>query len=298
MKYLFLLFILNSVSYFSQDYYYDHINFRGDTTKLPVYKNPSVCDCHHAIWNNKEQKKICALTYDYDFMSEEEQENYDSKLETCKYPSICDCANLSNKNKGLIKSCDENFNYKGISEQSLKENIKLLAKCPKDKKEEKFSICDCLNVSENAIRIKCDETFFGDSINETQRTVNQNLLIDCIKNKEYEMEITTCDCALFSKTDAEYKKLCDKKIEDLKQNKRALSVYLYSLKVCKETDLLTQYLEQKNIPEADYKYSVCQCNEEELEKETIEKCNSIWNYKTMNKEQQAAFSNAVERCNQ
>jgi len=211
MKYLFLFILLNNLVTYGQDYYYDYINYRGDTTKLPVYKNPTVCDCEHASRNNKDQTKICIQTYDYDFMSDEDKAKYDRKLETCRYPTICDCANVPFENKGLIKSCDENFNYNGISEQTLRENIKLLAKCPKKKKEEKASICDCLNVSDFSTRKKCNETYFGDSISKEQIIINSNLLADCVKDKEYKIEVTTCDCALFSDTDAEYKKLCDQK---------------------------------------------------------------------------------------
>ncbi len=301
MKHLFLLLLLlNSLFTYSQDYYYDDVDYKGDTTKLPVYENPTVCDCHHASWKNNAQKKICAQTYDYDFMSEDDKANYDTQLETCRYPSICDCASISSKDKGMTISCDENFNYSGISEQTLKENIKRLAECPKKEKKNQdaeLSICDCINVSDIVALKECNKVFFNDSLSEEQIKENSNLLLDCIKSQTYEIEVSTCDCALFSETDEEYKKLCDEKIEELKQNKRDLTAYLYSLKVCKETAVLEEYLAQKNNSELNYAYSVCGCNEEELNKETIEKCNTIWDYKTMTKEQQEAFSNAVERCN-
>ncbi len=296
MKFLFFILLSLTIYSYGQDSYYKTTNYKGDTVEYPVYNEPTICDCYQANWKNKAQKKICSLNYDYDFMSEDEKINYDKKLEQCKNPSICDCANASPTNKGMLKSCDEKYNYKGISIERLKENVKLLAECPQ-KKEADFSICNCLNTRDIKTLEKCNTLFFGDSISSEQQQINNNLLTKCLTNKDYDIEVSTCDCALFSEEDAEYKKKCDEKIEDLRTNKRALTAYLYSLKVCRETALMNKYLTKKNIEEEDLEYSICKCNEERLDKKTVEKCNTIWNYKAMTKKEQIAFSNTVKRCN-
>ncbi len=276
--------------------YYDYVNYKGDTIRLEVIQEPTICDCNDIDWRNKEQKKICNLTYDYDFMSEEEQQAYDKQLYICKYPSICDCANADQKDKGLLKACNRLYNYKHISSEQLKKNLEELKKCPK-KKDSNFSICDCINVDDYRLKKKCNDTFFNDSlISEADRKKNLAQLKKCVEKQSYELEVTTCDCALYGDTDKEYKAICDEKLNEKKKNKRELTQYLYDLKICKESAILDEYLERKKISASDYKYTVCRCNEDDVSKEVIEKCNQIWVFDEMNKTEQKAFSNTVSKC--
>jgi hypothetical protein len=248
------------------------------------------------IGETKNKKKICNLTYDYDFMSEEEQEVYDQQLAICKSPSICDCANADQKDKGLLKACNRNYNYANISEEQLKENIEKLKKCP-SKKEMSFTICDCINVDDDDLKKKCNDTFFNDSlITEEERQNNLIQLKKCIENQSYELAVTTCDCALYGETDKEYKEICDNRLNEKKTNKRELTQYLHDLKTCRETATLDQYLERKKVAKSDYKYTVCLCNQEEVSKEIVKKCNEIWIYNEMSEVEQKAFSNTVAKC--
>lgn len=298
MKQLILItfFIFSFLSNWGQTEYFEYKNRKGDSIKIKIIAEPTVCDCYDIDWRNKKQKKVCNLAYDYDFMSEEEQKEYDKQLSICQYPSICDCASASNKDRGLLKVCNQNFNYKNISKEQLNEHIKELEKCPK-KEKEKISICDCINVDNYQLKQKCNETFFNDSlVSESQRKENLTQMKKCIEEQNYNLEVTACDCALNGDTDAEFKKICKDKIEKLKTNKKELTDYLYTLKVCKETDLLNQYLSNKKTPKSDLKYNVCRCNEADLEKEVSKKCNQIWNYKEMTTSEQQAFTNTIARC--
>lgn len=296
---LIILFIFSStlLSVFGQDDYYNYIKYNGDTIKLEIIKEPTVCDCYNIDWRNKEQKKICNLAYDYDFMTEEEQKEYDKQRSICEYPSICDCAHADQNDKGLLKACNQNYNYKSISEKQLQRNIEELKKCPEKPKKE-ISICDCINVDNYRLKEKCNELFFNDSlISETEKKKNFEAMKKCIENKSYELEVSTCDCALYGdSSDEEFKKICDEKLEEKKQNKRELTQYLHDLKTCKENQILDNYIENKHLQKSDYKYTICLCNKEEQSKEVLEKCNEIWDYKSMTEKEQKAFSNAVAKC--
>lgn len=275
---------------------YNYVDYKGDTTQLEVIENPTVCDCENIDWRNKEQEKVCNLTYDYDFMTEEEKKEYDKNRSICLYPTICDCANANKKNKGLLKVCNQNFNYASISEKQLQRNIENLKKCPKAKKEE-LSICDCINVEDYQLKKKCNETFFNDSlVPEEQRKENMLSMKKCIEEKKYDLNVSTCDCAKYEEKDEEYKKICDDKIEKLKSNKRELTEYLYDLKICKESQVLSQYLDDKNIKSSDRIHTVCNCAKEELEEKEKEKCSTIWDVETMTTEQQKAYTNTLNRC--
>lgn len=282
--------------FWSQTEHFVYKNIQGDSIKIEIIQEPTICDCINVEWRNKKQKKVCNLTYDYDFMSKEEQEEYDKQKYICEYPSICDCAHVSNKDKGLLKTCNSYYNYKRISKEQLDKHIKELENCPK-KEKEKISICDCINVDNYQLKQECNDTFFNDSlVSEVQRKENLNTMKKCIEEQNYQLDVTACDCALNSNNDLEFKLICDEKIEKLKENKRKLTDYLYTLKVCKETDLLSQYISNKNITKSDLKYTICKCNENNLEKEVSTKCNQIWNYKKMTLTEQQAFTNAVARC--
>jgi hypothetical protein len=275
---------------------FNYIDYKGDTTALEVNETPTVCDCENIDWRNNEQKKVCNLTYDYDFMSEEEQKEYDKQQQICQHPSICDCANVSKKNKGLLKTCNRLYNYKSISQEKLEKNIKRLQKCPENKKEE-IKICDCINVDNYKLKKECNKLFFNDSlVSEEQRKTNLDAMKKCIEKQDYELNVSTCDCAKYGENDKEFKKICDKKIEKLKANKRELTEYLYDMEVCRETEIITQFLAQKKITIVDQKYTLCGCKKEDLEKSEIEKCNSIWDYDSMSIEQQKAYTSKLNRC--
>lgn len=291
-----LFFFICSLFTYGQDDYYNYINYKGDTIKLEIIKEPSICDCFNSDWRNKEQKKICNLVYDYDFMTEEEQKEYNKQRSICKSPSICDCAHADKKDKGLLKTCNQNYNYKGISEKQLKQNIDELKKCS-EKPQKEISICDCINVNNYLLKKKCNKLFFNDSlVSESQRQRNLDDMKKCIEDKSYELEVTTCDCAIYGDSDEEFKTICDEKLEEKKKNKRELLQYLHDIKTCKENQILDDFIENKHLQKSDYKYTICLCNQKEQSKEILEKCNKIWNYKSMSEKEQKAFSNAVVKC--
>lgn len=290
---LFLLLIITTIK--SQKFY-SHIEYNGDTVKLEVIENPTVCDCENIDWRNKEQKKVCNLTFDYDFMSKTEKEEYDKLQDICDYPSICDCANVTNKNKGLLKACNRTYNYNSISETQLKNNIKKLKNCPKIKSK-KLNICDCINIENFEKKKECNEAFFDDSlVSLDQRIENLESMKKCIENKEYNLDVTTCDCARYAEKDSEYKRICDEKVKKLSKNKRALTEYFYSLKKCKESQILWAYLVNKKMTKPGQQYSVCKCNEKDLKDNEIKECNTIWELDKMTEEQTRAYKNTASRC--
>ena len=298
MNYLlsFIILILFSTLGWGQKNYFTYENRKGDSIRIEIIEQPTICDCINVDWRNNSQQKVCALSYDYDFMSEEEQKAYDLQVAICEYPSICDCALAPPTDKGLIKACNSNYNYKNIPKEELEYNLREIEKCPK-KETIGLDICACLNVVDDQLNKQCNDTFFNDSlVSEAQRTKNLEDLKNCITNKEYKLEVTACDCALNSELDEEFKKICDERIEQLKTNKKELTAYFYTLKACRETALLNTYISNKKLPKLELKYTVCRCNESEMEKEVIEKCNEIWNYKEMTPAEKQAFSNAVARC--
>ena len=75
-----------------------------------------------------------------------------------------------------------------------------------------------------------------------------------------------------------------------------MTQYLHDIKTCKENVVLDKYIERQNLQKSDSKYTICKCNEEELSKEVIEKCNKIWDYDSMLEKEQKAFTNAVAKC--
>lgn len=298
MKQYFLLtlFICFSITYYTQNDFYIYKNYKGDSIKLEVITNPTVCDCENVNWRNKRQRKICDTIYDYDFMSEEEKSIYDYNLKICNYPSICDCANADIKDKGLLNVCDRFFNYKGISKELFNKNLEEMKKC-KDKNNDDFSICDCINTTDYKLKKKCNDTFFNDSLlSDKELKINIIKMKNCIDKNNYKLNVSVCDCALYGRSDVEYRKLCSDKLDKLKNNKLKLIKYLQEMKKCRDLDVLKKYIDNKTNPTSYSKYTICKCNDTNMSESFLEKCNEIWDYNNMKPNEQEAFYYILESC--
>lgn len=248
IRYILLPVIFLSLTTFGQDdtYIYYHIGYRGDTTELLTVKDPSVCDCIKKDYRNEDQKTICDKKYDYDFMTEDEQHEFDVRRTICNSPTICDCALADMKDRGLVKQCDREYRQRWLSDERRQEILNEMKECTEedlsypvliaDKKEE-LEICDCINLGYDEYKLKreCDEKFFDEEeLEEDQIDANSQLLQECIENNQFSINPTLCECAEFADSDAEFKAACDNKYNKKKMSPKELEDFEKALDLCTE----------------------------------------------------------------
>ena len=243
-----LLLLINAVTYSQETTYYYHINYKGDTVKLRTIGNPSVCDCIKLEYRNIDQKKICAKKFDYDFMSEKDQRDFDAQKEICNNPSICDCAKADLNNTGLIKACDNKFGLKWITASEKKELLARMHECTDDdlsypkliaKSMQQTEICDCINLSDKNydLKKKCERLFFDENTKTLEELeTNTALLQKCIEDKNFSIDPTICECKKYAKNDNDFYIACSEKFDTISMSVRELRDYKAATILCSELD--------------------------------------------------------------
>ncbi|MBL4703375.1 MAG: hypothetical protein JKY54_02580 [Flavobacteriales bacterium] len=244
---LFLALFLISISLSAQETsYYEYVNYRGDTSQLLTIHDPTICDCIKKDRHNDDQMEICDKKYDYDFMSEEEQQEFDIYVEICRNPSICDCALADMTDRGLIKSCDRKYRKSWHSDQERKAYLVDMRACTEAdlsyaklfaEANKELDICDCINIPEYdyMLRGDCDEKFFNEEEFDKEQVDANNLSLQaCIANNEFSIDPTLCECAEFSATDEEFKKACAQKYNTDEMDPNDLVDYEKAVDLCKD----------------------------------------------------------------
>lgn len=300
-RYILLIFIglLSGICALAQSSYYNHIDYYGDTVKLLTISSPTICDCIKKDYRNKDQKRICDRSYDYDFMSEEEREAYNKQVRICRNPSICDCVNADMSDKGLLKQCDENFNYKGISTKRLQEIEDDIKKCREEKDIEELQVCDCINIREDYIQEQCDEKYFHEDLSDHEKQKIALQMKQCVEDTAYRVHVNICDCALESQDDDEIKKACNDKYNTSKMDSTALTEYLIEINYCRNNQVIEDYITTLNLPEDSSFTSICNCmhlSEDEIEEK--ENCLRQWDLSKMKESEVKAFRGIATSCNE
>jgi len=222
MTRLILVFIilLPLFSFSQETSIFEYTDYRGDTIKMLTILDPTICDCVKKQYRNKDQKNICDKKFDYDFMSEEDQKDFDARSEICRNPSICDCALADMKDRGLVKSCDNEYRKSWHSDEERADYLVQMKECTESdlsypkliaKANKELSICDCINLNgyDYKQQQKCNKKFFNDDeLTEKEIEANNTLLQECITNNQFSIDPTLCECLQFSETDDEFKKAC------------------------------------------------------------------------------------------
>ncbi len=302
MRYLFIfiLFIL-TCKLGAQERYYNYVDYDGDTTKLLVIESPTICDCVHKDWRNKDQKAICDRIYDYDFMSDEEKKAYDKKAKICRYPSVCDCARADMKDKGLVKKCDDLYFSEYMSESRLQEIKEEMAACDEivDTTKDELDICDCININNDyKLKRKCDEEFFNEDFSEEKREEIEASIQKCVEESSYELKVSICDCAQFS-TDPEFIKICMEQYDTTQMDSVELAAFKLDIIRCNEDLLLNSFIDSLQLSEDSVAYSVCDCVHLPAKPEFLDlkiACIKQWDFSKMTQDQIAAFKTRASRC--
>ncbi|MFT7614634.1 MAG: hypothetical protein ACI9J3_003617 [Parvicellaceae bacterium] len=217
---LVLIILIPFFSFGQETSYFEYTDYRGDTIKLLTINDPTICDCVKKEYRNDDQKNICDKKYDYDFMSEEEQNEFNAHAQICRNPSLCDCAFADMKDRGLVKSCDNEYRRSWHSEIQRAEYLKEMKACTESdlsypkliaKANKELNICDCINIGSYAYKQQqeCNEKFFDEeNLTEKEIETNNILLQECITNNQFSIDPTLCECLEFSKSDDEFKKAC------------------------------------------------------------------------------------------
>lgn len=240
--FLFLATAANS----QESLFYNHINYSGDTIKLPTIADPTVCDCIKKNRSNLDQKKICGKKFDYDFMTEEEQRDFNAKKEICKNPSICDCAKASLLNAGLIKVCDNEYRFHWMNDTEKNDVLSIMHDCTEDdlsypkliaQSMQQIEICDCININDNRydLKKKCNKLFFDEeNISQDQIEKNAVLLQDCIENNNFSINPTVCECHKYASSDIYFQTSCSEKFDTTKMSSNQLKDYKTAKLLCTE----------------------------------------------------------------
>jgi hypothetical protein len=223
---------------------YNYVNYRGDTIRLSTIEDPTVCDCIKKDNRNLDQKRICNRKYDYDYMTPEQQHDFDARRTICNDPKVCDCALANLDNKGLIESCDRKFDLTRYSKIEKLELLDIMAKCSESDlsytqliadSEKEVRICDCINLGEGSYDLKkeCNERFFNEvSLTKEELAENNKLLQECVENQMFSINPTLCECQLFAKTDEDFKQACSEKFDTTKMNRPELSDFRNAMELC------------------------------------------------------------------
>ncbi len=223
---------------------FNYVNYRGDTIRLQTIEDPTVCDCIKKDNRNLDQKRICNRKYDYDYMTSEQQHDFDARRSICNDPAICDCALANLNNKGLIESCDRKFDLTTYSKIEKLELLDIMGKCTENdlsypkliaESEKEVRICDCINLGEGSYDLKkeCNERFFNEvSLTKEELAENNKLLQECVENQMFSINPTLCECQLFAKTDEDFKQACSEKFDTTKMNRSELSDFRNAMELC------------------------------------------------------------------
>jgi len=238
------LFLFASIVSAQEPSQYSYINYRGDTIRLLTLEDPTVCDCIKKDNRNLDQKRICNRKYDYDFMTPQQQHDFDARKSICNDPSICDCGLANLENKGLIESCDRKFDLTGYSKREKVELLEMMEQCTENdlsypkliaEAEKEVRICDCINLGEDNYELKkeCNEKFFDEvKLTKEKITENNKLLQECVENQLFSINPTICECQLFSKTDADFKQACSEKFDTTKMTRTELFDFKKAMELC------------------------------------------------------------------
>ncbi|MBT6514403.1 MAG: hypothetical protein HOK65_06505 [Crocinitomicaceae bacterium] len=232
----------------SQETTYYHINYKGDSVKLLTISNPTVCDCIKKDYRNIDQKKICAKKFDYDFMTEKDQRDFDAKKEICKNPSVCDCAKANLFNTGLIKACDNKYRLKWVTVSEKKALLSRMHECTDDdlsypkliaKSMHQTEICDCINLSDKNydLKKKCQSLFFDENTKTLEEIeTNTALLQKCIEDKNFSIDPTICECKKYAKNDNDFYDACSEKFDTISMSVSELQDYRAATILCSELE--------------------------------------------------------------
>ncbi len=249
MRYLLLCLLTTTIVVTSaqeETYMYEYIDYRGDTVELITITDPTVCDCIKKDYRNEDQQAICDKKFDYDFMTEEEQNEFDVRAQICRNPSVCDCALADMNDRGLVKQCDKEYRQNWHSDSRKEEILKEMRDCEETDLSyhrliktvgAELEICDCINIgqSEYKKRRECDEKFFDtEELSEEEIEQNNTALQKCIENNEFSIDPTLCECADFAATDEQFKKACEKKFDTSSMTPKQVKDYDEALALCKD----------------------------------------------------------------
>jgi len=239
-----LLFLFTTTASAQISSTFNYINYRGDTIRLSTIEDPTVCDCIKKDNRNLDQKRICNRKYDYDYMTPQQQHDFDARKFICNDPSICDCALAKLDNKGLIESCDRKFDLTRYSKSEKLELLEIMEKCTENDlsypkliadSEKEIRICDCINLGEGNYELKkvCNERFFNEtSLTKEEVAENNKLLQKCVENQLFSINPTLCECQLFSKIDEDFKQACSEKFDTSKMNRSELVDFKNAMELC------------------------------------------------------------------
>ena len=283
----------------SQDDHFEHIDYNGDTILLPVYKDPTICDCVNKGYHNTEQEKYCDKKYDFDFMTKEERAAYDERRDICRWPSICDCAKADMNDKSFIKKCDQQFNSDHLSERRRNEIREDLEACLTDtilseeEEEEELYICDCINITPaSELFESCERTFFNDSLSDSLQSIYGKKMQECIEDKKYSIEVSLCDCIRL-KDDKEVQQKCNEVYNPKNMDSTELKHHETNVRICIENEALSPYFDTTSLTYI----SICSCldpkdltNEEKLD------CLKLYDPDNFTPEQIQFLKSKAQRC--
>lgn len=291
------IFISFLFSAYGQNTFYNYIDYNGDTIQLMVIQSPTVCDCLKKDYRNEGQAKICNRVYDYDFMSEKEKKDFDEQSRICHNPSICDCALADLNDLGLISSCDRIYNRDDITANRKKEILEEMTACINLSNGKNLEICDCINVSNFAIREQCDKKYFQPDFSTEKKEEIGTAIKNCIDENQYAFSVSVCDCAQFSKSDSLYRKACNQRFNPLKMDSLEQKKYYDEIAFCSNSLIIDRFIDSLNISKDSIIYTICECMD--VENKNFEKkqaCLNQWNFATMNESQIIAYKEIAKNC--